>query len=410
MRAFSKPPASPVLRQVVGEDLCSGCGLCAGVSHGAVVMAESAAGFLRPHQLAALAPAQETLIAAACPGRRVAPWNERSGSHPYWGPVLSCQTAHANDPNVRHTASSGGALTALAIVALEQGLVDAVVHIAPSPDAPTRNVTQVSASAADLIAGAGSRYAPSSPLEDVLALAQAGGRYLFIGKPCDVSALTLLGEQDETVATAFPYRLSFFCGGIPSFAGADAILAAMGMADHRVQAFRYRGMGWPGQATAVAEDGASAAMSYEESWGRHLSTCLQYRCKICPDSVGGSADLVAADAWYGGESGYPQFEEGDGRSLVLARTEAGEALLRTARAAGAVTLQPLDIAQIDLMQPAQARRKRLVAARLAAARTLGRPVPNVSGLCVGAASRRARPLEKLRNYLGSLRRILMRQK
>ena len=184
----------------------------------------------------------------------------------------------------------------------------------------------------------------------------------------------------------------------------------MGLAEHRVQTFRYRGMGWPGKATAVTDDGTSAAMSYEESWGRYLSTRIQYRCKICPDSVGGSADLVAADAWYGGESGYPQFEERDGRSLVLARTEAGERLLRTALAAGALSSQPLDVAQIDLMQPAQARRKRLVAARLAAARTLARPVPDVSGVCVDIASRRARPLEKLRNYLGSLRRILMRQK
>lgn len=410
MKAFTRPPSSPTLREVMAADLCSGCGMCAGISHGAVVMAESPGGYLRPHQLADLSDTNEALVDAACPGRRVAKWPTSPVPHPFWGAILSCQTAHANDAATRHIASSGGALSAIAIVALKRGLVDAVVHIAPCPEHPTRNVTTVSTTAAEVVAGAGSRYAPSSPLEDIADLVASGRRHLFIGKPCDVSALSLLAEADETVAQAFPFRLSFFCGGIPSFAGADDILSAMGMQERRLDTFRYRGMGWPGLTTAIAHNGDVARMAYADSWGRFLSTRIQYRCKICPDSVGGAADLVAADAWYGGESGYPQFEERDGRSLVLARTAAGQALLAAAIADGAISTAPLDIAEIDLMQPAQARRKRLVAARVAAARTLAQGVPDFSGVAVWQASKRARWSEKLRNYLGSLRRILMRQK
>lgn len=410
MKAFTRPPSSHTLREVVEADLCSGCGMCAGISHGAVVMAESPAGYLRPHQLADLSDNSERLVNAACPGRRVARWANSPAPHPFWGPILSCQTAFATDPVVRHISSSGGALSAIAIVALNHGLVDAVVHIGPCPEHPTRNLTTVSATAEEIISGAGSRYAPSSPLEDIAHLAASGRRYLFIGKPCDVSALSLLAEADASVAQAFPLRLSFFCGGIPSFAGADEILAAMGMKHQRLDTFRYRGMGWPGLTTAIAVNGDVARMAYADSWGRFLSTRIQYRCKICPDSVGGTADLVAADAWYGGESGYPQFGERDGRSLVLARSPAGQALLEAAIADGAISTQALDVGEIDLMQPAQARRKRLVAARVAAARTLAQPMPDFSGVAVVQAARRARWLEKFRNYLGSLRRILMRQK
>jgi coenzyme F420 hydrogenase subunit beta len=308
---------------------------------------------------------------------------------------------------VRLQGSSGGILTALAIYALDQGLVDGIVHVAADPDRPTRNRTVISRDSAAALSAAGSRYAPSSPLEQVGHLLDSGERYLFIGKPCDVSALAALAEQDERVAQTFPYRLSFFCGGMPSFAGTERILAAMGLSGRKLAAFRYRGNGWPGLTEARAADGEVATMRYADSWGGHLSTEVQYRCKICPDAVGGAADIAAADAWYGGESGYPTFDEQDGRSLVIGRSPAGQDLLDRAVRDGAIELSTLAVDEIDLMQPAQARRKRLVAARLAAARTLFRPVPIMAGNAVGSAARRAQVLETIRNYLGSLRRIIV---
>lgn len=398
---------SPTIARVQAGDLCTGCGLCAGLSDGGFTLHETAPGYLRPPGGAELKSTAEAAVARSCPGNRVAPWPRGAAVDPTWGLIGSCQTGHAVDPDVRFRGSSGGVLSALAITALENGLVDGVVHIMADPDLPTRNRTTVSRSREAILAGAGSRYAPSSPLAVVGSLLERNERFLFIGKPCDVSALVSLGEGDPRVARVFPYRLSFFCGGIPSFAGTDRILAAMGLSDQRLAAFRYRGNGWPGLAEARADDGTVATMRYADSWGRYLSPQLQYRCKICPDAIGGVADIAAADAWYGGESGYPAFDEQDGRSLVIGRSTAGRELLELAQAEGAIALAPLDPAEIDLMQPAQARRKRLVLARTAAARTLRQPVPEMIGTKVWQAARSANLLETIRNYLGSLRRIIM---
>lgn len=396
---------SPTLTRVIKGELCSGCGLCAGLAGGAFALEEQAPGFLRPPRSASLTAEAERQVAAACPGSRLPAWPV--GADPSWGPMATCQTGYACDSEIRFKGSSGGVLTALAITALESGLVDAIVHVGADPAQPTRNVTVISRDRASVLAAAGSRYAPSSPLDRLGQLLASGERYLFIGKPCDVSALSALAEQDPQVAKSFPYRLSFFCGGIPSFAGTNRILAAMGLAGRSLTGFRYRGNGWPGLTEARTSDGQVATMRYADSWGRHLSPEVQYRCKICPDAVGGSADIAAADAWYGGETGYPTFEEQDGRSLVIARTAAGQELLARAAASGAIALADLDPAEIDLMQPAQARRKRLVAARIAAARTLLQPVPAMAGLAIGAAARRAMVSETIRNYLGSLRRIIL---
>ena len=152
-------------------------------------------------------------------------------------------------------------------------------------------------------------------------------------------------------------------------------------------------------------DGSTKRMSYAASWGDILSHEVQFRCKICPDGVGGAADVAAADAWYGGESGYPAFEEADGRSLVITRTAAGDALVREAEAAGTIASEPLAIAEIMKMQPSQARRKQLAASRMAAMAVMLNPRPDVSGLAVGAAMRQVSVYANLKSMVGTMRRI-----
>jgi coenzyme F420 hydrogenase subunit beta len=292
------------------------------------------------------------------------------------------------------------------IHALRTGLVDRVIHIRPDTKHPTRNLVTVSSTTADILGGAGSRYSSSSPLAVIEQQLAEGGSFAFVGKPCDVSALRRLARVDPRVARQVPLTLSFFCAGVPSHDAADRVLAAMSVAPRDVVAFRYRGEGWPGNAAATLHDGSKRELSYAKSWGEHLAYEIQFRCKICPDGVGGSADIACGDAWYGDAEGYPSFEEQDGRSLIVARTAEGIRLLENARAAGAIVDEPLQVDQIDLMQTGQTRRKRLVMARVAALVATLQPRPNMSGTLVQMASRRARPAEQLRNFLGTIRRIL----
>jgi coenzyme F420 hydrogenase subunit beta len=367
-------------------------------------------GYVRPRQIAPLDRATEKKVALACPGSVVAPWPEAAIRDSYWGPYEEVLTGFATDDAIRHQASSGGALSALAIQGLSDGLVDAVIHVGADPARPTRNLLKISRTAAEVLSGAGSRYAASSPLATLDALLDEGLRYAFIGKPCDVSALRQLALRDARVDAFVPVKLSFFCGGIPSHAGADRIVRAMGLAPERLVSFRYRGLGWPGRTVAETADGGRGDMSYEESWGGYLSKEVQFRCKICPDSVGGVADIAAADAWYGGESGYPQFEEQAGRSLIIARTTVGSDLVRRSVAAGTIRTAALALREIDLMQPSQANRKRLVSARRAACRTLLQPFPRTRGTLVEAAARQAGIRASLKNYLGMIRRIITRRR
>lgn len=401
-------PASPALARVARGRLCAGCGACAALAPGKVAIAPSGPGFLRPVQSAPLDPAEEAAITAVCPGlgQRVAAAGRTDD--PLWGPYLAMRTGHATDPALRHAASSGGALSALLVHLLAEGTVDAVLANGPDPVHPARNAPRLVTDAAGVLAAAGSRYAPSAPLAALPALLAAhratGRRHAVVGKPCDAAALRAMAARDPAVAAACPVVLSFFCAGVPSHTGGAAVLEALGAPD--AAAFRYRGMGWPGRATATLPDGSERSMSYAESWGGILSRHVQHRCKICADGTGTAADLVCADAWEADAEGYPRLEEAEGVSLIVARTALGAQILAAAEAAGRIVTAPFDPAALAAIQPGQRERRRALLARLVALRLAGRPVPRYEGLQLVAAARQGSIRRQLQNALGTLRRTL----
>jgi coenzyme F420 hydrogenase subunit beta len=403
------PPAaaagSPALARVRRGDLCSGCGACAALAPEAVAMRLEGPGFLRPAERRPPSPAEERAIVATCPGLGLAQDPAGRPDHPLWGPVVAARTGWAVDPALRLNASSGGALSAILVHLLATGAVDRVLQTAAAPDLPIGNRTVISAEAGEVFAAAGSRYAPSAPLAGLGAHVASGLAFAFVGKPCDAAALQSMKARDPAVAAAFPYVLSFFCAGVPSLAGAREVLARLGAAEAEVAAFRYRGDGWPGFATATLADGSKRRMSYADSWGGVLSRHVQLRCKLCPDGTGGFADVVCADAWEADADGYPRFLERDGVSLILSRTSLGEALVADALAAGAIAAEPFDLAGLAAIQPGQAKRRRLALGRLAALRLGGREVPRFRGFHLAWNAARAGLSANLRNVLGTALRL-----
>lgn len=405
---MSFPPSSALARVARG-DLCAGCGACAALAPGKVAMAVEAPGWLRPRQTAPLSGDEEARIAAACPGlgQRVVAGGRVD--HALWGPHVEMATGWATDPDLRFAGASGGALSALAAHLLASGRVDAVVQVAADPVHPARNRMVVTTDAADLAGTAGSRYAPSAPLAGLgghLAEHRATGRrFAIVGKPCDAAALRAMVDRDPAMAAAFPVILSFFCAGVPSHAGGEAVLAALGVPPDQAASFRYRGMGWPGRARATLADGTERTMSYHDSWGGILTRHVQHRCKICADGTGVAADIACADAWDTDDRGYPLFDEAPGISLVVARTALGQRILDEARSAGQIGTQPFDVARLAAIQPGQRERRRALLARLLALRIAGRPVPRYEGLRIVEAARQNPLLRNLRNVLGTLRRV-----
>ena len=400
---------APGLSRILNANCCTGCGACAAVSDGAIAMKVSSAGQLRPHQSAPVTSRTDNLISDICPGVRLTQNSREGRDHPLWGPLVAVRSGASTDPKLRHHASSGGVLSALLVYLLDTGSVDRVVQVTASAASPIENATVESLCAEDVHRAAGSRYAPSAPLADLDRELAKPGSFALVGKPCDIAAVRALARHDSRVDAKIPMALSFFCAGVPSLLGTQAILDRLDVDRHALAGLRYRGDGWPGRCTATLRDGRTASMSYAESWGDVLSKHVQFRCKICPDGSGGFADVVCGDAWHCDEQGYPLFEEEDGRSLVITRTGPGEALVRQAIAAGYVTGEAIGAEDIEKMQPSQAKRKRLVLSRLAAMAATGRRPPRFRGLQLTRAALSAGIWPNVRSFLGMMRRLLLRR-
>ncbi|ANY19418.1 coenzyme F420-reducing hydrogenase subunit beta [Tsuneonella dongtanensis] len=397
------------IETIKANGLCAGCGLCAGID-GSIAMHDSAEGFRRPRATGPIPADVAALIDRVCPGANVVhEQSERGGPdyHPIWGPLVAARLGWSSDPALRRNASSGGGLSAILLHLLESGTADYVVQTAVAATSPVRNALAISTGRDDVFRAAGSRYAPSSPLEDIGERLDAPGRFAFVGKPCDVAGLRQLARVDPRVDEKVVCMIAFMCAGVPSYRGTSAVLSAMGIADENaVAAFRYRGDGWPGFATAQLEDGTKATIDYATSWGAILNRHLQFRCKICPDGIGEFADVVCADGWHCDAQGNPLFGEREGRSIVLTRSARGEALVAEAIATGALVTEPLAVETISNMQPFQAKRKGLVVSRLAAMALTGRRLPRYRGLALTENVRRLGLAESARSFLGTLRRLV----
>ncbi len=365
-------------------------------------MAFSPDGFLRPGNVPRDAEARATLD-RVCAGRRLSHDPQPGAYHPLWGPIREVATGHATDAEVRFRGSSGGVLSALAIHLVETGRVDFVLATAADPADPIGNRTAPLADRSAILAAAGSRYAPSAPLADLETHLAAGRCFAFIGKPCDVATLRRMAAHDPRIDRLIPIKLAFFCAGVPSRRGTQAVLTALSVDESEVERFQYRGDGWPGRTRARRHDGSEASMTYAESWGRILNQHLQFRCKICPDGTGEFADIACADAWVG-DQGYPDFAERDGRSLIVARTPAGAALLADAVNAGAIATEALAIAAIERMQPYQAARKRSALVRSAALWLASGRGPRFARLSLLRLTLGTSPALLVRNFIGTFRR------
>lgn len=373
---------------VLAADTCSGCGACTRIDPG-LEMRLDAAGYARPVRVRATTSPPDAVRTATfdrvCPGRLVeAPPDDGRRRHPVAGAYVSVWEAWAVDPGTRFIGSSGGTLTALTAWLLETAEVSEVVAARADASDPARTTAVVLTPGDDARLSAGSRYAPVSN-----AAIPVPGTGALVGKPCEVSATRQLAGAQQV---APPLLLSFFCAGVPSQRATETVVRSLNMPVHiPLASVRYRGHGWPGSFTVENDAGDVASASYEESWGDVLGKALQWRCKICPDGLGESADITAGDFWRSDERGFPLFESADGISVLVARTQRGHDILQRAHRAGAVELREVDLADVVQMQPYQVERRTTLLGRLAGATAAGRTVPRYVGFhLVRAAFRSVR--------------------
>jgi coenzyme F420 hydrogenase subunit beta len=368
---------------IIENGLCIGCGLCESIAGSErVSMTMMPQGRERPVMQQSLDPTTAEQIFAVCPGTRIEGLSADLIDHAttidaIWGPYLTMVRGFAADPEVRFRGASGGVLSALAIYLLETQRVDFVLHVAALPDRPMRSKRHLSFNRAQVLEAAGSRYGPVAPLVDFHAALDRERPFAFIGKPCDVGAIRNLAQWDSRVDRYCQYLLTLVCGGVSELGKSQDVLDEFGLDEAELALFRYRGYGNPGPTRVETRDCRTFEKTYNDMWADESGWKLQFRCKICPDAIGESADIVATDVWPGG---MPHGEDAGFNGMIV-RTRNGLELLTSAVRDGALILdQDLTPRDMDDFQPHQVRKKQAVWARLVGLRHAGQLVPTIERL------------------------------
>lgn len=343
-----------------------------------------------------------------CPGYQIEARQVNIVESPYGkeniiiGQTLQVWEGYARDKKIRFKASSGGVITALALYCLEKKKMNFVLHVGMNPKKPWENITVVDKNKKQLLMNCGSRYQTSSVCDSLELIQKSSKPCIFIGRPCDVAAISMLRKVEPDLDRNLGLVLSFFCAGTPSTKGTKELLNKMKVDIGNVKSVRYRGNGWPGNFTVVMNNGDCKQLSYIESWG-FLTDYRPFRCQICPDGFGELSDISCGDAWHK----YNKSKEDKGRSFILAHTMKGKMIIKEAMKAGYLDLVKSTLTDVINAQELVKRRKEIFG-RQFAMNLLMIPTTNFKGFYLFRNWLSISVKLKIISILGTLRRLLIR--
>jgi coenzyme F420 hydrogenase subunit beta len=241
-----------------------------------------------------------------------------------------------------------------------------------------RSISKYSSNKNELLSsGSCSRYGPTSPLDKFHEALNLNQPFAFVGKPCDISAIRQLSKIDDRVNQSCKYLLTLVCGGFGEFTKSQDFIESFNVKEENLEIFRYRGNGNPGKMYIKTDTGEEYDKDYNSFWGEESTWRVPFRCKICPDAIGESADVAALDTWPGGS---PKGED-EGFNAAIARTQKGLELLNNAVYAGYIKKgNSLSIEEINDFQPHQVKKKQAVFARHRGMKKNNLPTIETNGL------------------------------
>lgn len=202
--------------------------------------------------------------------------------------------AQSGDEIVLKKASSGGAMTTIALFMLEKGYADGVICTRYSFDRPEpRPITYIARNKADLLRAQGSKYCPTSILT-ILKDLNAEEKYVLIGTPCQIAGWQKY-KKEYKPSINIVLTIANFCGGYRDYREIDYFVHNIA-GFNKASFFQHRGDGVPGFMRIIDEKGTEWKYPYPE-YVRLSPIRKNKRCVYCIDATGELADISCGDAW-----------------------------------------------------------------------------------------------------------------
>ena len=335
MRVFG---AKELVDEVQNSGLCIGCGACVNLCP-----------YFRNHrgrtvQLFPCNLAQGRCY-ASCPKAEV---NLEELARLYWGqpyrgaPVGKYDqslAAKAGAKMVSGAYQAGGAVSALLVQAMNQGLIEAAVLTGQDENGPLPILAE---SPAEIINCASSKFGAAPTLAALNQAAAAGRRNLgVVGTPCQITALAKMRSNPlgrEDFADPVSLVIGLFCNWSLDQRALKTYLGRL------VDLSRIRGIDIPPPPANIMR--VDLGEEILEIPLDEVRPFIPDTCGLCPDMTSEWADVSVG-----------MFEGRPGWNTLLVRTAKGQELVKNAIASGLLLTEPMPAANLEHLKEAAAGKK-----------------------------------------------------
>ncbi|WP_338922369.1 Coenzyme F420 hydrogenase/dehydrogenase, beta subunit C-terminal domain [Pseudomonas silesiensis] len=251
-----------------------------------------------------------------------------------------------NDEASRLESSSGGLTTHVIEELFERGLITGAIVVGASSESKSRTEYSIIRSAKELNQSKKSKYHMTSHSEIAMRIMENSDQesLVFVGIPCSVKAIKLLGEEYPEFKKQIKYTISVFCGHQKSHAFTEFVAWQMDISPPQLDSIDYRIKQSGGDASRYYYKAASKELVAERrvdslkwmDWG--LGLFKPKACDFCDDVTGETADVIFGDAW---SRKYSQ--DYRGTNLVITRTKEMDDILASSHKRGLISLFNEDV-------------------------------------------------------------------
>ncbi len=350
-----------LVERVLSRDHCSGCGLCVGLCPYLKNIREHTV-LIHPCGL------DDGNCFKICP--QIDPIRLELAKGDPLGSYRSIHYARATDAEAQRRGQYGGVTSALTCFALESGLIDGALLTGGGGSEYPRPV--VAHTRDEVLACAGSKYTAAPTLMAFHRAAREHRSLGIVGRPCQVAATRRLQERGPQWQSSAPHHSDLGASkiglviGVFCFWALDPAfhrLAARYAAGRKIVKFDIPKNLGPvlyvlphGTVEAAGASGAAGVAFQPEAAPipvpipmEEIRPLIKQSCLSCPDVTSELADISVGST-----------EHLDEYNTLIARTEAGEQLVKKAVAAGVIEIMEYPAERLPLLVNAVANKKKRV--------------------------------------------------
>jgi len=317
-----------VIREIVENDLCIGCGLCVAICPSNTLEMEW-------NRFGEYNPVEKLTCEKECGlCLKVCPFADGNENEDCIGkslfgsiPRIFPETGYYLDsfvgysPETRERGSSGGMATWLLSTLLKKGIVEYVIAVVPNNDPDKLFKYAILTDSKSVLDSSGSAYYPVELSGVLKEIQDKSGTCAIIGVPCFIKAIRLATQKNTKLNKRISLTIGLVCGQLKSKHYTEYISALSGVYEPLQKVF-FRGKSPDKSAgnyyfSCTSKKGDKGKIFWDEgvaeAWVNRWFT--PNACNYCDDIFAECADVTFMDAWLSDYS-----KNYKGTSLVLVRS------------------------------------------------------------------------------------------